>query len=141
MACDLIVASRGAKLGQPEANLGVVAGWGGSYRLPRRVGLARAKEMFFTGKIITAQEAHSTGLVDYVGDSAEVEAYLATLLEGIRGCSALAVAQTKKLINDSPYITVEQAGFEEAVASSTCMASDDTKTRVASFLESKRQRA
>lgn len=52
LACDLIVASDRARLGQPEANLGFVAGWGGCYRLPRRVGLCRAKELFFTGQII-----------------------------------------------------------------------------------------
>jgi enoyl-CoA hydratase len=140
MACDMIVASRDTKLGQPEANLGLVAGWGGSYRLPRRVGLARAKEMFFTAKIITAEEAYVMGLVNYVGDSAEVEAYLLALLEGIRNCSALAVSQMKKLIDDSSYISVEQAGFEEAVASSICLASGDTKARVADFFESRRKR-
>jgi enoyl-CoA hydratase len=140
MACDMIVASRDTKLGQPEANLGLVAGWGGSYRLSRRVGLARAKEMFFTAKIITAEEAYRMGLVNYVGDSAEVEAYLLTLLEGIRSCSALAVSQMKKLINDSSYVTVEQGSFAEAVASSICLASDDTKSRVAEFFESRQAR-
>ena len=64
MACDLILATDNAKLGQPEAKLGLVSGWGGSHRLPRRVGLAKAKEMFFTGNILDARTAYDFGLVD-----------------------------------------------------------------------------
>ncbi len=137
MACDLIAATESAKLGQPEANLGVVAGWGGSYRLPRRVGMAKAKELFFTGRIVDATTAHSIGLVDFVGD---VDAYLDALLADIRTCGRVAVSYMKRLIDNSPHITIEQNCLDEALASSQCMADADTQARVANYLESRKSR-
>jgi len=139
LACDLIVASREARLGQPEANLGLVSGWGGSFRLTRRVGVARAKELFFTGKAIDAQTALAIGLVDFVGDASEVERYLATLLNGIRACGPLAVSQLKALLDNSPAATIAENCQAEALASSVCLASEDTQARVASYLSSRKK--
>lgn len=138
MACDLIVATENARFGQPEANLGVVAGWGGSYRLPRRVGLAKAKELFFTGRIVDAETARAIGLVDFVGD---VDAYLDALLADIRTCGRVAVAYMKQLIDNSPDITIEQNCLDEAVASSRVMADADTQARVANYLASRKKKA
>jgi enoyl-CoA hydratase len=137
MACDLIAATESARFGQPEANLGVVAGWGGSYRLPRRVGLAKAKELFFTGRIVDAATAHDIGLADFVGD---VNAYLDALLADIRKCGRVAVASMKRLIDNSPGITIEQNCLDEAVASSRCMADADTQARVANYLEGRKSK-
>jgi enoyl-CoA hydratase len=137
LACDLILASRNSTFGQPEARLGVVACWGGSHRLPRRIGLARAKELFFTGVLIEAEEAFKIGLVDFAGDSSEILSYLESLFEGIRLCSPLAVSQMKDLVNNSPNVTIQQGGLEEARASSICFSSDDTKSRVAGYLDKK----
>ncbi len=138
MACDLIIATEDARLGQPEATLGVVAGWGGSYRLPRRVGPAQAKMLFFSGSIIEAREARQIGLVDFVGSAEQITAHLQSLLQGIRRCSPLAVAQMKRLIDRSPAITLEESAYQEAVASSTCMASADTRARIKAFLEKRK---
>jgi 3-hydroxypropionyl-coenzyme A dehydratase len=66
MACDLIVASSNAKIGQTEVRIGIPPGWGGTQRLVRLVGPAKAKELIFTGKMISAQEAHEIGLVNSV---------------------------------------------------------------------------
>ncbi len=66
MACDIRIASSNAKLGQPEVTIGIPPGWGGTQRLMRLVGPARAKEMIFTGKMITAEEAHQIGLVNRI---------------------------------------------------------------------------
>ena len=66
LACDLIIASPGAKFGGPEAKLGLVPGWGGTHRLAQRIGLARAKELLFTGRIIDSQTAYKIGLVNFV---------------------------------------------------------------------------
>ena len=140
MACDLIVASRAARFGQPEAVLGVIAGWGGTWRLPRRVGIAKAKEMFFTGKVIAADEAAASGLVSFAGDPPEVEAYLAAFLEYLRRCSPLAVGQMKAIVDRSAALTLDGACRAEADASAACMASPDTRTRVAEYLESRRRR-
>ena len=140
MACDLIVASRNAKLGQPEANLGLVAGWGGCHRLPRRVGAARAKEMFFTARILSAEEAYSIGLVDFAGDSETLQSHMATLLQGIRSLSRMALAQMKSLVDQSFDITVEEDCQKEAEASRLCMLTDDTKARVTDYLENRKKR-
>ncbi|MGI0029004.1 MAG: enoyl-CoA hydratase-related protein [Nitrososphaera sp.] len=66
MACDIRIASSNAKMGQPEVTIGIPPGWGGTQRLMRLVGPAKAKEMIFTGKMITAEEAHQIGLVNNV---------------------------------------------------------------------------
>src|SRR4026208_2116500 len=66
MACDIRIASSNAKIGQPEVTIGIPPGWGGTQRLMRLVGPAKAKEMIFTGKTITAEEAHQIGLVNKV---------------------------------------------------------------------------
>jgi enoyl-CoA hydratase len=140
MACDLILATTNARLGQPEANLGFVAGWGGTYRLPRRVGIARAKEMFFTGRILDAPEAYALGLVDFCGEPDELDEHLDALLESIRRCSPVAISQMKALVNNSLNITAQEACSAETTASGICMTEGDTKARVSAFLESRRRR-
>jgi len=139
LACDLILATDNAKLGQPEAQLGLVSGWGGSHRLPRRVGLAKAKEMFFTSCILDARTAYDFGLVDYVGIREAVQKYLDQLLEGIRRCSPLAVAHMKLLLDDSLDTTIDENALAEASASIRCMNHADTQQRIADFL-AKRKR-
>jgi enoyl-CoA hydratase len=137
MACDMIVASRGAKFGQPEAHLGFVAGWGGTFRLPRRVGSVRAKELLFTGKVIDAQQACDYGLVDFCGDPSGVDDYLSATLENVRQCSALAIAQTKALINDTSASTRQQRCLEETIASCICLSAGDTQARIRAFFASR----
>jgi len=140
MACDLIVASKAARFGQPEAALGVIAGWGGTWRLPRRVGIARAKEMFFTGKIIAADEAAAIGLADFVGEPAEGDSYLTAFLEGLRRCSPLAVAHMKTIVDRSDALTLADTCRAEAEASHVCLASADTRARLAEYLESRKRK-
>jgi enoyl-CoA hydratase len=140
MACDLILAAETARFGQPEANLGLVSGWGGSYRLPRRIGLARAKELFYTARIIDAATADRYGLAENVGPAEALDARLTEVLEGIANCGALAVSQMKALLNDSLGMTLSENGRREAEASSAALSSDETQVRVATFLESRRTR-
>jgi len=138
MACDLILAATSAKFGQPEANLGVVSGWGGSYRLPLRVGVAKAKEMFFTAAILDANTAFDIGLVDFVGDKTSLDSHIEVLLDGIRRCGALAVSKMKALINRSPYSDILANGEEEARASKECMADETTMNRISRYLASRK---
>jgi enoyl-CoA hydratase len=138
MACDLIAASEDARFGQPEAKLGFVAGWGGTSRLPRRVGRARAKELFFTGRIINAHEARRLGLIDFLGDVSAIDAYLADLLCDIRKCSPLALAEMKQLVNASPALDREGNCLAETAASVRCISQPDTVTRVRDFLAGRR---
>jgi enoyl-CoA hydratase len=139
MACDLIVASREAKFGQPEANLGLIAGWGGTFRLPRRIGLAQAKELLYTGKIIDATAAHEIGLVNFVGDRVALDAHVESLLADIRRCSAVAIAQTKKLVNRALDIGLQECLSAEVEASSACIATKDTQARVTNYLDSRKK--
>jgi enoyl-CoA hydratase len=140
MACDLIVSSHNARFGQPEANLGFVAGWGGTYRLPRRVGVAKAKELFFTGKIIDAQQAYAIGLTGFCGEPDALDQHLDALLDSVRKCSPVAVSQMKALVNNSLDIALEEACTAETVASGICMTEGDTRERVAAFLKSRKRK-
>lgn len=137
LACDLILATDSAKLGLPDAKLGLVSGWGGSHRLPRRVGLSKAKEMFFTGAILDARSAYDFGLIDYVGIREAVQKYLEQILEGIRSCSPLAVGQMKLLLDDSLDTTIDENALAEASASMRCLNHVDTQQRIANFLASR----
>jgi enoyl-CoA hydratase len=140
LACDLIVAAETARLGQPEANLGLVAGWGGSFRLPRRVGPGRAKWMFFTARILEAQEAYNMGLVDVIASAGELDAAILSILESIRQVSPLSVKHLKHLVDRSTAIALADSLAGETAVSSDCMTSADTRERVARYLDSRQGR-
>jgi enoyl-CoA hydratase len=133
LACDFILSSTTASFGQPETGLGFIPGWGGSYRLPRRIGAPRAKELIYTGRRLTAEEAHRLGITNFVGSTEELEAYLASTLQAIAGNSRLANAVVKPIIEQSLSATLQTAGYAERVASSVCLAAGDTQQRLAAF--------
>jgi len=137
LCCDLLLAGPEAKFGQPEARLGLVPGWGGSMRLPRRIGLGRAKELFFTGRIVDAQQALTMGLVDFVGDKEAIDSYIDALLADIRQCAPQAVAECKSLLNRSVTISNEESLSSEAWSSEACLANAETQERVATYLQSR----
>jgi enoyl-CoA hydratase len=141
LACDWIVAHSTARLGQPEAGLGVVPGWGGTWRLAQRVGLARAKLLCLTGRQIDADEAQRWGLVDFAGTPVEVEQFLAQLVDGVRVLSKAAVSSTKALIHENWGATAEAAMRREASASVDCWTEGDAAQRTAAFLENRRNRS
>lgn len=140
MACDMIVASENAKFAQPEASLGVMPGWGGSYRLANLIGLNRAKEMFFTGAQITAQQAYEWGLVNHVFPSDELEAGLQKILDAILANDGRVLHLTKEIINTHNQAGTRQNSLEEAYTSSVCMASESTLGRLRAFFESRKKR-
>ncbi|HWO21247.1 MAG TPA: enoyl-CoA hydratase-related protein [Kofleriaceae bacterium] len=109
LACDFIHASDRAKLGQPEVKLGVIPGFGGTQRLPRRVGVAKAKELCMTGESIDAAEALRIGLVDAVWPHAELMAQVRALADKIAANGPLAVAEAKRLIHLGQSMPLEQA--------------------------------
>jgi enoyl-CoA hydratase len=104
------------------------------------VGIARAKELFFTGQVIDAARASEIGLISFCGDGKELDEFLTLLLEHIRACSPVAVSQMKSLVNSSPDISLQQSCCAEAVASCICVSSGDTKARVRAFLDRRRQK-
>jgi enoyl-CoA hydratase len=109
LACDFIYASDRAKFGQPEVKLGVIPGFGGTQRLPRRVGVAKAKELCMTGDTIDAAEALRIGLVDAVWPHDELAAKARAVAARIADNGPLAVAEAKRLIHLGQSIPLEQA--------------------------------
>ena len=135
LACDFIYASAKAKLGQPEVKLGVIPGFGGTQRLARRVGIATAKELIFTGDIIGAEEALRIGLVDKV---VELDALMDTayaIATKILANGPLAVAAAKRTINEGLSMTLEQGNRLEQLAFANLFSTDDQSEGMAAFLE------
>ena len=140
MACDFIVCSQNASFGQTEARLGFIPDWGGSYRLPRRIGEARARELIFTGAIITAEEACRIGLVNFVGTEQELEEYVSSTIQKIAQNSRLAISLAKRLVKSSMTSDMQVNYQKESLASTVCLASGDTQQRLEEFLRKKESR-
>jgi enoyl-CoA hydratase len=128
LACDLRYASARAKLGQPEINLGIVPGWGGTQRLARVCGIGVAKDLVFTGRTVDAQEALRIGLVNAIADPV-LEHALETARE-LAAKSPVALALAKRLVNLSPG-----ALDREAEEFGDLFASEDAKEGLAAFVE------
>lgn len=135
LACDLRIAARSARLGQPEVKLGILPGGGGTQRLPRLVGLGRALRLIMTGEMISAEEAERIGLVDEVVDDADLARRTAALAGLMAGYSPV----TLKLIKDAVRATQEMplsAGLQfERELFVTAFASEDRTEGVSAFLE------
>ena len=134
MACDFIYASSAAKLGQPEVKLGVIPGFGGTQRLPRRVGVAKAKELVFTGSVISADEALRIGLVDRVLAPDELLAAVGETCEQIAANGPLAVAEAKRMIQQGQSMTLEHACELEIRSFASLFGTDDQREGMAAFL-------
>ena len=98
LACDFIIASNDAVFGQPEIRLGVMPGWGGTVRLPSRVGIAVAREWIYTGRTVPASEAASSGLVDRIVPRSELQAATLTLAETMASQPPEALAAAKRAL-------------------------------------------
>jgi enoyl-CoA hydratase len=125
LCCDLRVASERARLGMPEVRLAVIPGSGGTQRLPRVVGLARAKELILTGRIIDAAEAYRIGLVNQVVPAGEALRAADALAEEIAARGPLAVREAKRLIDDAMDLDLDAGLAAELDASERIFASED----------------
>ena len=134
LSADIMYVCETARLGQTEPKVGFVSGWGGSYRLSRRIGVSRAKELFFTAKILSAEEAYSIGIAEFVGPPDAVEERLASTLESIRGNSSEAVREMKRILNCCYNQPPAAVAREEAASSLKLLRETDTLERVKSFL-------
>lgn len=134
MACHMRVASDNAKFGQPEINLGLIPGYGGTQRLLRYVGKAKGIELLLTADLITAAEALQYGLVNYVVSQEELLPKCNAILHKIKSKSALVVDQVIACANS--YFNKEEDGFElEIDEFSKCINTEDFKEGTAAFLE------
>jgi enoyl-CoA hydratase len=141
LACDFIYASDRAKFGQPEVKLGVIPGFGGTQRLARRVGVAKAKELCFTGDTIDAAEALRIGLADAVVPHAELAGKVTALAGRIAANGPLAVAECKRLIQRGQSMALADALALEQRSFGLLFASADQREGMAAFLAKPRRAA
>ena len=138
MLCDFIIAAETAKFGQPEINLGVMPGIGGTQRLTRFVGKSKAMEMILTGRMMDAAEAERAGLVSrVVAADRLVEEALAAAAK-IAGQSPLAVAMNKELVNTAYETTLATGVAIERRLFHSLFAFDDQKEGMAAFIEKRK---
>lgn len=138
LACDLIFARDTAELGQTEAALGFVAGWGGSMRLPRRVGVARAKELFFSARRVPAAAALTYGLIDFCGDADALAAHCDDFASAVKSGSARSHAEHKRLVDAAAGRSRADGARAEADASVACLRDSDTAARLRHFLHARK---
>jgi enoyl-CoA hydratase len=135
LACDLRFAARTAKLGQPEINLGIIPGWGGTQRLPRVTTLGYAKELIFTGRVVDADEAERRGLLNAVFEPGELMPKTMEVANLLASKSPVALAAAKEECNralqgdHAANLDAEAARFGELFAS------EDAKEGMTAFVE------
>ncbi len=138
LACDFIYASENAKFGLPECTLGLMPGYGGTVRLPRRVGVGRAREMTFTGAMITAEEALRIGLANKVVPQADLLNAALETCKTIASRAPLAVARIKKSIHEGMNMSETQASALEARLFGELFATEDKAEGVRAFIEKRK---
>lgn len=139
LACDIRLAGESAQFGQPEVNLGIIPAAGGTQRLPRIVGLGRAKELVLTGFIIDAQEAYRIGLANKVHPDAEVMAAARKMAITIIKKGPLAVRMAKAALNQSARMGLDSGLAFESTAQALLFESEDKHKRMTDFLEKKKK--
>jgi enoyl-CoA hydratase len=135
MACDIRIASNKAKFGQPEINLGIFPGGGGTQRLPRLVGMGMAKKMVLTGEMISAEEAYRIGLVEEIVEPEKLMDRAKEIAAKIAGKSAIAVKLAKKALNASMNTPLREGLRYEVSLFSILFASEEAKRLMKEFLE------
>lgn len=138
MACDLRIASDNAKFGQPEVNLGILPGFGGTQRLPRLVGKGRAKELIFTTDQIDAAEAYRIGLANKVVPRAELMDYCQQLAEKIVTKGSYAVSLAKSAINLGDDVDLAAGCTYESNLFGLSFSTDDKFEGMSAFLEKRK---
>ncbi len=137
MACHLRVASNNAKFGQPEVNLGLIAGYGGTQRLIQYIGKAKALELHMTADMIGAEDAHKMGLVNYVTTPEELMPKCIELIEKIKSKSPMAIGSVIRSVN--AYFDNGINGFEKEIDEfGKCFGSEDFKEGTSAFIEKRK---
>jgi enoyl-CoA hydratase len=133
--CDFIIAADTAKFGQPEINLGVVAGMGGTQRLTRFIGKSKSMDMHLTGRFMDAQEAERSGLVSRVVPAKKLMEEAMSAATKIAEKSALTVMAVKEAVNRSYETTLREGLLYERRLFHAMFATEDQKEGMAAFLE------
>ena len=134
LACDWIVASPRAKFGQPEVKLGVIPGFGGTQRLLRRIGVARALELCLTGEMIDAQEALRIGLVNRIVESDQLVEQVVASLQTIAQWGPLAIEMAKRVIHEGAQLPLSAANQLEVEGFAKLFSTQDQKEGMSAFV-------
>ncbi|HTV60141.1 MAG TPA: enoyl-CoA hydratase-related protein [Verrucomicrobiae bacterium] len=135
LACTIRIASKAAKIGQPEVKLGLLPGYGGSQRLPRLCGKGVAHELILTGEMISAEEALRIGLVNHVTEGAELMAAAESIAKKIIANAPLAVKFSMEAIERGMEMPQEEGLFLEATLFGLICATEDMREGTRAFLE------
>jgi enoyl-CoA hydratase len=135
MSCDFIIAADTAKFGQPEINLGVIAGMGGTQRLTRFVGKSKSMDMNLTGRFMTAEEAERSGLVSRVVPAKKLMEEAMSAAQKIAEKSRMTVMAAKEAVNRSYEVTLSEGLLFERRVFHSMFATEDQKEGMAAFLE------
>ncbi|MDP4635951.1 MAG: enoyl-CoA hydratase [Ilumatobacteraceae bacterium] len=135
LGCDLVVASSTARFSEIFARRGLSLDFGGSWLLPRRIGMHRAKELALLAEIISANDALEMGLINRVLPDGEVDAFVDNWARKLAAGPPIALAQTKRLLNNSLNVTLEEALDDEAAAQTINFATSDTAEAMRAFIE------
>lgn len=138
LACDIRVASERAAFGQPELNLGIIPGAGATQRLPRIVGLGRAKHLVLTGETIDAQRALDIGLVTAIAPAAELLPRAREIATRILRLGPLAARLAKLSLNASARVDLDSGLLIETLAQAICYDSEDKQEGTTAFLEKRK---
>jgi enoyl-CoA hydratase len=136
LACDIRIAGRSAKFGQPEVNLGLIPGFGGIQRLTRLAGIGKTKELIFTGKTIDAKEAETIGLVNKIVYDEELMEKALEMAGIIAQRGPAAIRMAKRLINE--HQEIEEGLKREMVSFAECFATRDHREGINAFLEKRK---
>jgi len=135
MACDIVYASERAKIGQPEVNLGIIPGAGGTQRLSRLIGKQRAKELVLTGDMIGAEEAWNLGLLNKVIAHDQLMTEVKKLAEKLAAKGAVALKAAKEAVEEGYDIELERGIANEGKLFGLCFGTEDKVEGVNAFLE------
>jgi len=138
LACDLRIASETASFGQPEINLGIIPGGGGTQRLTRLVGEGKAMELILTGDIIDAQAAYNIGLVNMVVPAADLEAKTMEIASRIAEKSPIALRMAKEAVKLASRSNLDEGLRREVDLFALCFSSEDKDEGVGAFLEKRK---
>jgi 3-hydroxypropionyl-coenzyme A dehydratase len=134
MSCDIRIASENARMGQPEVTIGIPPGWGGTQRLMRIVGIAKAKELVYTGKMIKAAEAKEIGLVNNVVPLESLMEEVMNMAKTIASNATLAVRMSKTAINKGRNADLDTGLGVELLAWRNCFSDPDREQRMVDFV-------
>lgn len=138
MACDIRIASEKSRFGQPEINLGIICGGGGTQRLTRLIGESKAMEMILTGDMIDAQTAFDYGLVNYVYPAEELETKTMELANKIAEKAPVALQMSKEAVKFASRSNLDEGLRREIDLFAICFSTEDKQEGVSAFLEKRK---